>query len=112
MHTEDGALPEGACSQGGGTRSPSRTTAGASCIQSDPVCLRCGIVYVLACLAEGLGIRATARDCEIDPHTVMQWLVEAAEHLGTFSASFLCDVYVKQVQLGELCPVLCTGQSR
>src|SRR6266581_9404266 len=36
------------------------------------------IVRVLACLAEGLGIRATARVFEIDPNTVLQWLVEAA----------------------------------
>jgi len=30
------------------------------------------IVHVLACLAEGLGMRATARVCEIDPNTVLQ----------------------------------------
>jgi transposase-like protein len=54
------------------------------------------IVHVLACLAEGLGIRATARVFEVDPNTVLQWLVEAAEHLRAFSASFLCDVHVKQ----------------
>ena len=39
---------------------------------------------VLACLAEGLGIRATARVFEVDPNTVLQWLVEAAEQLGPF----------------------------
>src|SRR5262249_37966365 len=37
------------------------------------------IVWVLACLAEGLGIRATARVFEVDPNTVLQWLVEAAD---------------------------------
>src|SRR5215510_6543502 len=37
------------------------------------------IVRVLACLAEGLGIRGTARVFEVDPNTVLQWLVEAAE---------------------------------
>jgi transposase-like protein len=37
------------------------------------------IVRVLACLAEGLGIRATARVFEMDPNTVLHWLVEAAE---------------------------------
>jgi hypothetical protein len=47
------------------------------------------IVRVLACLAEGLGIRATARVFEIDPNTVLQWLVEAAEQLKAFSAYFL-----------------------
>jgi hypothetical protein len=35
-------------------------------------------VRVLACLAEGLGIRATARGFEVAPTTVLQWLVEAA----------------------------------
>ena len=60
------------------------------------------IVRVVACLAEGLGIRATARVFEIDPNTVLQWLVEAAEQLRAFSASFLCDVHVQQLQLDEL----------
>jgi hypothetical protein len=46
------------------------------------------IVRVLACLAEGLGIRATARVFEVDPNTVLQWLVEAAEQFHTFSAYF------------------------
>ena len=44
------------------------------------------IVRVIACLAEGLGIRGTARVFEVDPKTVLQWLVEAAEHLaGVFT---------------------------
>ena len=47
------------------------------------------IVRVLACLAEGLGIRATARVFEVDPNTVLQWLVEAAEQLQAFSSYFL-----------------------
>ncbi len=47
------------------------------------------IVRVIACLAEGLGIRGTARVFEIDPNTVLSWLVEAAEQLHTFSAYFL-----------------------
>ena len=64
------------------------------------------MVHVLACLAEGLGIRATARVLEVDPNTVLQWLVEAAEQLRAFSASFLCDVHVKQLQLDELYAVL------
>src|SRR5215470_6280183 len=46
------------------------------------------IVRVLACLAEGLGIRATARVCEVAPNTVLQWLVEAAEQLRAFSSYF------------------------
>jgi hypothetical protein len=54
------------------------------------------IVRVLACLAEGLGIRATARVFEVDPNTVLHWLVEAAEQLRAFSCYFLCEVHVQQ----------------
>ncbi len=61
---------------------------------------------VLACLAEGLGIRATARVFEVDANTVLGWLVEAAEQLRAFSAYFLCDLHVKQLQLDELYAVL------
>jgi len=64
------------------------------------------IVRVLACVAEGLGIRATARVFEVDPNTVLGWLVEAAEHLQAFSRSFLCDAHVRQIQLDELYAVL------
>jgi IS1 family transposase len=64
------------------------------------------LVRVLACLAEGLGIRATARVFEIDPNTVLQWLVEAAEQLKAFSAYFLCDMHINQLQLDELYAVL------
>jgi hypothetical protein len=48
-------------------------------------------------LAEGLGIRGTARVFEIDPNTVLQWLVAAAEQLRAFSQHFLHDVRVQQV---------------
>lgn len=64
------------------------------------------IVRVLACLAEGLGIRATARVFEVEPHTVLHWLAEAAEQLRAFSRYFLCDVHVEQLQLDELYAVL------
>jgi len=64
------------------------------------------IVRVIACLAEGLGIRGTARVFEIDPNTVLSWLVEAAEHLHAFSAYFLHELYLTQVQLDELYAVL------
>jgi hypothetical protein len=60
------------------------------------------IVRVLACLAEGLGIRGTARVFEVDPNTVLQWLVEAAEQLRAFSQHVLHDIRVRQVQLDEL----------
>ena len=64
------------------------------------------IVRVIACLAEGLGIRGTARVFEVDANTVLQWLVEAAEQLRAFSQHFLHDVRVRQVQLDELFALL------
>src|ERR671936_2676677 len=64
------------------------------------------IVCVIACLAEGLGIRGTARVFEGDPNTVLQWLVEAAEQLRAFSRHVLHDVRVQQVQLDELFALL------
>jgi hypothetical protein len=44
--------------------------------------------------------------CEIDPNTVLQWLVEATEQLTTFSAYFLHELHVTQIQLDELYAVL------
>ena len=64
------------------------------------------IVRVIACLAEGLGIRGTARVFEVDPNTVLQWLVEAADQLRAFSTYFLHDLHLHQVQLDELYAVL------
>src|SRR3989449_8459270 len=68
------------------------------------------IVRVIACLAEGLGIRGTARVFEVDPHTVLQWLVEAAEQLQAFSQHFLHDVRVPQGQLDEFFAPLSAGK--
>ena len=64
------------------------------------------IVRVLACWPKGSGIRATARVFEVDANTVLHWLVEAAEQLRAFSAYFLCDLHVEQLQLDELYAVL------
>jgi IS1 family transposase len=64
------------------------------------------IVRVLACLAEGVGIRATARAFEVEANTVLHWLVEAAAQRRAFSAYVLCDLHVKQLQLDELYAVL------
>jgi hypothetical protein len=60
------------------------------------------LVWAVGALAEGLGIRAVARVFEVDPHTVLQWLVEAAEQLQAFSQYVLHDVRVTQVQLDAL----------
>jgi IS1 family transposase len=64
------------------------------------------IVRVIACLAEGLGIRGTARVFEVEANTVLQWLVEAAEQLRAFSQHALHAVRVRQVQLDELFALL------
>ena len=59
------------------------------------------LVRVIACLAEGLGIRGTARVFEVDPNTVLHWLVEVADHAAAFSQYCLHDLRVTQVQLDE-----------
>ena len=64
------------------------------------------LVWAVGALAEGLGIRAVARVFEVDPNTVLQWLVEAADHLKAFSQYFLHDIRVTQVQLDELYALL------
>src|SRR5262249_5085013 len=50
------------------------------------------LVWAVGALAEGLGIRAVARVFEVDPNTVLAWLVEVAEHAAAFSQYFLHDV--------------------
>jgi hypothetical protein len=64
------------------------------------------IVRVLACLAAGLGLRATARVFEVAPNTVLQGLGEAAEQLRTFPIYFLGDVPAQQLQLDALYAVI------
>ena len=62
-------------------------------------------------LAEGLGIRAVARVFEVDPNTVLAWLVEVAEHAAAFSQYVLHDVRATQVQLDELFALLSAVQT-
>jgi IS1 family transposase len=57
-------------------------------------------------MVQGLGIRATARVFEVDANTVLHCLAEAAEQLRAFSAYFLCDLHLEQLQLDELYAVL------
>jgi IS1 family transposase/transposase-like protein len=64
------------------------------------------LVWAIAALAEGLGIRAVARVFEVDPHTVLGWLIEAAEHLETFTRYHLRNLHVEQVQMDELFALL------
>ena len=60
----------------------------------------------MGALAEGLGLRAVARVFEVDPNTVLPWLVEAAGHAAAFSRCVLHDIRVTQVQLDELFALL------
>jgi IS1 family transposase len=64
------------------------------------------LVWAVGALAEGLGIRAVARVFEVDPTTVLAWVVEVAEHAAAFAQYFLHDVHVTQVQLDELFALL------
>jgi IS1 family transposase len=51
-------------------------------------------------------VRAVARVFAVDPNTILQWLIEAADHLDAFSQYLLHDVHASQVQLDELFAVL------
>ena len=68
------------------------------------------LVWAIAALAEGLGIRAVARVFGGDPNTGLGWLVEAAEHLEAFSRSVWPDVDVEPGPLAELGAVLSAVQ--
>jgi hypothetical protein len=61
------------------------------------------IMRVIACLAEGLGLRGPARVVEVAPNPVPQWLVEAAEQLQAFAQHVLHDVRGRPVPLDALC---------
>src|SRR5712692_1926771 len=69
------------------------------------------LVWAVGALAEGVGIRAVARVCEVDPNTVLAWLVEVADHATAFARYFLHDVRVTQVQLDELFALLSAVQA-
>lgn len=64
------------------------------------------IVHVLACVAEGVGRRATALVFEVAPNPVLQGLGEAAVQLQAFRSSCLCDMHVTQLQLDALDAVI------
>jgi len=64
------------------------------------------MVRVIACGAEGLGIRGTARGFAGDPQTVLQGWVEAPEPLQAFSRHVLHAVRLRQGQLEALLALL------
>jgi IS1 family transposase/transposase-like protein len=60
----------------------------------------------LTALAEGLGIRATARVFDVDPDTVKSWLEQAAGHMEAVSGYLIHDLALTQVQIDELWALL------
>lgn len=56
---------------------------------------------VIACLAEGNGIRATARIKKVDKDTVTSWLNKASKHVGTVSRYLMVHLHFEAVQLDE-----------
>lgn len=64
------------------------------------------IWQVLTCLAEGVGIRKTARIFGLDPNTVQEWLRQAAEHMEAVSHYLIHDLHLTQVQVDELWALL------
>jgi IS1 family transposase/transposase-like protein len=61
---------------------------------------------VLVSLAEGVGIRKTARIFDLDPNTVQAWLEQAAKHMEVVSCYLLHDLHLSQVQVDELWALL------
>ena len=51
---------------------------------------------VLACWADGWGMRAPARGLAVAPHAVLSGRGEAAEQLGAFAAYVLCALHLEQ----------------
>ena len=64
------------------------------------------IVHVIGCLAEGLGIRSTARVFEVDPNTVLAVAGGGRRPATGVFALLLHDLHVTQVQLDELYALL------
>jgi transposase-like protein len=60
------------------------------------------ILRTLKLLAEGNGIRATARIMEISTNTVKDWLGRAGEHVEEVSDYLMKDLHVEECQLDEL----------
>lgn len=60
------------------------------------------VYRALANLAEGTGIRATARVFGVKPDDVLRWLQRAGEHAEQVSAHLMRNLHVEQAQLDEL----------
>ena len=56
---------------------------------------------VIACLAEGNGVRATARIKKVDKDTVTAWLDRASQHIEAVSRYLMVNLHFEAVQLDE-----------
>jgi transposase-like protein len=56
---------------------------------------------VIACLAEGNGIRAAARIKKVDKDTVSAWLNRASQHIEAVSRYLRVNLHFEAVQLDE-----------
>jgi len=56
---------------------------------------------VIACLAEGNGIRATARIKGVDKDTVAEWLDTASKHVEAVSRYLMVNLHFEEAQLDE-----------
>jgi len=56
---------------------------------------------VIACLAEGNGIRAAARIKKVDKDTVSAWLDKASKHVQAVSRHLMVNRHFEAVQLDE-----------
>jgi transposase-like protein len=56
---------------------------------------------VIACLAEGNGIRATARIKKVDKDTVAAWLDKASRHMEAVSQYLMVNLHFEEAQLDE-----------
>lgn len=56
---------------------------------------------VIACLAEGNGIRATGRIKNVDKDTVARWLEKASQHVEAVSRYLMVNLHFGAVQLDE-----------
>jgi IS1 family transposase/transposase-like protein len=60
------------------------------------------IYRALACLAEGQGLRATARIFGVKPEDILRWLRRAGQHSERVSTYLMRNLHVEQAQLDEL----------
>lgn len=60
------------------------------------------VYRAIACLAEGMSIRSTARVFEVEVQTILLWLKRAGEHCEEVSSYLMRNLQIEQAQLDEL----------